>query len=81
MRQRKGKPNEKAYFYLKDIEDLRMFRGFALKQNMIFLKFHHLFELSGVIELKICIHENSILKLSHPSGKYFNRDTQGTGHM
>ena len=67
-RQRKGKPDEKAYFYLKDIEDLHMFRGFALKQNMIFLKLNSLSPVSGVMELKICIHENSITKLSHPSG-------------
>ena len=70
QRQRKGKPDEKAYFYMKDIEDLRMFRGFASKQNMIFLKLDNFSELSGVMQLKICIHENSIIKLSHPSGNH-----------
>ena len=69
VRQKKGKPDDKTYFFLKDMEDTSLLNGFAMKQNIIFLKYNKLFELSGVLELKICIHENSILALSHPSGK------------
>ena len=68
LRQKKGKPDEKTYFFLKDMEDTSLLNGFAMRQNIIFLKYYKLFELSGVLELKICIHENSILALSHPSG-------------
>ena len=68
MRQKKGKPDDKTYFFLKDIEDTSLLTGFSMRQNIIFLKYSKLFQLSGLLELKICIHENSILALSHPSG-------------
>ena len=71
LRQKKGKPDDKTYFFLKDIEDTSLLKGFAMRQNIIFLKYNKLFELSGLLELKICIHENSILALSHPSGRLY----------
>ena len=77
VRQKKGKPDDKAYFYLKDIEDKSLLNGFAMRQNIIFLKHNKLLELSGRLELKICIHENSILALSHPSGMlYYLTETE-----
>ena len=72
LRQKKGKPDDKTYFFLKDIEDTSLLKGFAMRQNIIFLKYNKLLELSGVVELKICIHENSIMSLSHPSGMLYH---------
>ena len=68
-RQRAGSPDAKQYYYLKDVEDLELFRAWGLRQrqNIVFLKYHRHLELMGLIELKICIHENSLVKLKHPS--------------
>ena len=66
-RKRKGNPDDKLFYYIKDVENHEFLRAFGLKQNITFLKYHKHSEILGTIELKICIHANSLVELSHPS--------------
>ena len=69
QRLKRGAPQAQQYYFLHDLDPntRKLMSAFAVKQNITFLKYHHHFKLSGVMELKICIHENSFVKLSHPS--------------
>ena len=69
QRLKRGPPQAQQYYFLHDLDPntRKLMAAFAVKQNITFLKYHHHFKLSGVMELKICIHENSFVKLSHPS--------------
>ena len=66
-RQKKGNPDHVEYFHINDPKDTHALEAFGIKQKMVFLKFHKYYNFSGVMELKICITEDSLVVLNHPS--------------
>ena len=66
-RQKYGKADNIKYFHINDITNFDMFKAFGMKQKMIYLKLHKYFDFTGILELKVCICAESLVKLSHPS--------------
>ena len=66
-RQKTGKADNVNYFHIKDIDPLELFKAFGIKQKMLYLKLHKYYDFTGILELKICISSDSLVKLSHPS--------------
>ena len=66
-RQKKGDPDHVEYFHIIDPKDINILEAFGIRQKMLHLKFHKYYEFSGVLEAKICITEESLVVLNHPS--------------
>ena len=66
-RQKKGDPDHVEYFHIIDPKDVNVLEAFGIRQKMLHLKFHKYYEFSGVLEVKICINEDSLVVLNHPS--------------
>ena len=60
-------PNEIHYFYIKDIEDEKVISAFSCPQKVVHLKYHRYSELSGQLELKVCLTSESLVPLTHPA--------------
>jgi len=65
-RQKISDPDEVKYFPLADTPDKEKLEAFS-KQKCLFLQFHKFYKLTGTLELKICLTQESLLTFKHPS--------------
>ena len=66
-KKKSGNPDQVKYYHLTDVKNPAIMHAFGMRQKMIHLKLHKYYEFSGIMELKICITEDSLIVLNHPS--------------